>query len=149
MNMTRLCALISTLGPIGYFGASGTVATLVTLPFVYWTHTVLPVPRIYLGFIILFFVLSMLIVTEALKVFKRHDDPSEIVLDEVMGCLLTFWGIALTTKSIVIGFLLFRALDIIKFGWVKKAESWANAWGVMGDDIVAALIANVILRILF
>ena len=49
----------------------------------------------------------------------------------------------------LVGFLLFRALDIIKFGWVKQAESFADAWGVIGDDVVAALIANGILRLLF
>lgn len=149
MNFVRIATMISTLGPIGYFGGSGTVATIVTLPFVFWTHAEIPSQRIYLGFIVCMFVLSMILVHYALKNFKRHDDPSEIVLDEVMGCLLTFWGIALTPKSILVGFLLFRALDIIKFGLVKRAESFADAWGVIGDDMVAAIIANVILRMLF
>ena len=149
MNIVRISTIISTLGPIGYVSASGTVATVVTLPLVYWTHALIPSQRFYLGFIIIFFALSMLLVTQALKNFKRHHDPSEIVLDEVIGCLLTFWGIALTPKSVLIGFILFRALDIIKFGWVRRAESWANAWGVIGDDIVAALVANLILRLLF
>lgn len=149
MNLIRIATALSTLGPIGYFGAPGTVATVVTLPFVFWTHAIIPSQRLYLGFIICMFALSMLIVRHALKQFKRQEDPSEIVLDEVLGCLLTFWGIALTPKSILVGFILFRALDIIKFGWVKKAESLADAWGVIGDDMVAALIANVILRMLF
>ncbi len=149
MNFVRIATIISTLGPIGYFGASGTVATIATLPLVYFTHWAIPSQRLYLGFIICAFALSMIIVKKALTQFKRHDDPSEIVLDEVMGCLLTFWGIALNPKSMLIGFLLFRALDIIKFGWVKQAESLADAWGVIGDDMVAAFIANVILRILF
>jgi phosphatidylglycerophosphatase A len=149
MTIIRICSVISTLGPIGYFGAPGTVATIVTLPLVYWTHSIIPSQRFYVGFIICAFVASMWIVKQALKNFKRHDDPSEIVLDEVLGCLLTFWGIALTPQSVLVGFLLFRALDIIKFGWVKKAESFADAWGVIGDDMVAALITNVVLRLLF
>lgn len=149
MNLIKICTYIATLGPIGYFGASGTVATFVTLPLVYLLNSIIPSQRLYLGMIIITFALSMFIVSKALKNFKRHDDPSEIVLDEVMGCLLTFWGIALSPKSVLMGFLLFRALDIIKFGWVKKAESWADAWGVMGDDMVAALIANLLLRMLF
>ena len=149
MTIIRICTIISTLGSIGYFGASGTVATIVTLPLVYWTHDIIPSQRLYLGFIICAFAASMVIVKQALKQFKRHDDPSEIVLDEVLGCLLTFWGIPLTAQSVLVGFLLFRALDIIKFGWVKKAESLADAWGVIGDDMVAALIANAVLRLLF
>lgn len=149
MNCVRIATIISTLGPIGYFGGSGTVATIVTLPFVFWTHTLIPSQRMYLVFIGGMFVFSLVLVHYALKTFKRHDDPSEIVLDEVMGCLLTFWGIMLTPQSLLVGFLLFRALDIIKFGLVKKAESFADAWGVIGDDMVAALIANLFLRMLF
>jgi phosphatidylglycerophosphatase A len=149
MNLIRIATALSTLGPIGYFGASGTVATIVTLPLVYWTHALIPSQQLYLGFIICMFAISISIVRHALKQFKRHEDPSEIVLDEVLGCLITFWGISLTSQSVLVGFLLFRALDIIKFGWVKQAESLADAWGVIGDDVVAALIANAILRLLF
>ena len=49
----------------------------------------------------------------------------------------------------VVGFVLFRLLDVIKFGWVKKAESLVDAWGIMADDVVAALIANLILRVMY
>ena len=149
MKLVNVCKHIATLGPIGYSIASGTVATFVTIPFVYMLHDLIPSQRLYLGMIIIVFFASTAIVSQALKKFKRHDDPSEIVLDEVVGCIVTFWGIALTPKSVLVGFLLFRALDIVKFGWVKQAEDWADAWGVMGDDMVAALIANVLLRILF
>ncbi|EKD48766.1 MAG: Phosphatidylglycerophosphatase A [uncultured bacterium] len=149
MNLIRITKLLSTLGPIGYFGASGTVATIVTLPLVYWSHAFIENQQLYFGFLFGMFVISISIVRYALKQFKRHEDPSEIVLDEVLGCLITFWGISLTSQSVLVGFLLFRALDIIKFGWVKQAESFADAWGVIGDDVVAALIANGILRLLF
>lgn len=149
MNITRWCVRIATLGPVGYFGASGTVATILTLPLMYWFHVIIPDQRLYLGMVVCMLALSMVIITRALRNFKRHDDPSEIVLDEVVGCLFVFWGISLSTQSIVVGFLLFRALDIIKFGWVKKAEEWADAWGIMGDDMIAALLANIVLRLLF
>ncbi len=149
MNITRMCAIIATLGPVGYFGASGTVATILALPLVYLLHAQFPQQYIYLIAAICLYFISVIIVKKALHHIKRHNDPSEIVLDEVVGCVLVFWGIALVPKSIVVGCLIFRTLDIIKFGWVKRAESWANAWGVMGDDMVAALITNVILRLLF
>lgn len=148
MNITRICTIIATLGPVGYFGASGTVATILALPLVYTFHTQFPHQGIYIAATIATYILSIFIVKKALQQIKRHNDPSEIVLDEVVGCILVFWGIKVMPKSILVGCLLFRTLDIIKFGWVKRAESWANAWGVMGDDMVAALITNVILRLL-
>ncbi len=149
MNLTKLCVTIATLGPVGYFVASGTFATLFTLPIVYLLHQAIATQGLYLGMVIILFGASVIIINCAMRKLKRHDDPSEIVLDEVVGCILTFWGIALSTQSLLVGFILFRAFDIIKFGWVKKAEDWADAWGVMGDDMVAALFANIILRILF
>jgi phosphatidylglycerophosphatase A len=148
MNITRLCTIIATLGPVGYFGASGTVATILTLPLVYGLHALFPIQRMYLVVAVAFYALGIFIVKRALRYIKRHDDPSEIVLDEVVGCIFVFWGIALSATAIVVGTILFRAFDIIKFGLVKRAESWAHAWGVMGDDLVAALITNIILRIL-
>ncbi len=149
MNIKTICTAIATLGPVGYFGASGTVATILALPLVYLLHTYFPQPSLYLAAVIVLYFMSVAIVKQALHHLKRRDDPSEIVLDEVIGCLLVFWGMCFTPKSIVVGALLFRMFDIIKFGWVKRAESWANAWGIMGDDMVAALMANLILRLLF
>lgn len=149
MNIVRICTSIATLGPVGYFGASGTVATILALPLVYILHAYIPNQYLYgIAALCIYFV-SIFIVKQALHYLKRHQDPSEIVLDEVVGCIWVFWGIVLIPKSIVVGCLLFRTLDIIKFGWVKRAESWANAWGVMGDDMVAALLTNIVLRMLF
>ncbi len=149
MNITRLCTHIATLGPVGYFGASGTVATILALPLVYLLHAQFSQPFTYFLATAVLYFMSVIIVKKALHHIKRHNDPSEIVIDEVVGCIVAFWGIILMPKSIVVGVIFFRTLDIIKFGWVKRAESWANAWGVMGDDLVAALITNVILRMLF
>ena len=149
MNMNRWCKRIATLGPVGYFIAPGTVATLLTLPVMYWMHHFFENQWLYLGLVVVLFVLGIALISKALKTSERHEDPSEIVFDEIVGCLLVFWGIALTTQSILIDFLLFRALDIIKLGWVKKAEDFVGAWGVMSDDIVAALLTNIVLRLLF
>ena len=140
---------VSTLGPIGYFPASGTVATLITIPFVWWLNAVAPESLPYIGAVSIITCISFFVISKALPFFETSEDPSEIVLDEVVGCLIVFWSIHLTTESIIVGFILFRALDIIKFGLVKKAEKLVAAWGVMGDDIVAAVISNIILRMLF
>ncbi len=148
MSLLSLLTFIATLGPVGYFLAPGTIATILTIPLVYWTHDLIPDHTIYGIFLGALFFACTFLVLYVMTQYKRYDDPSEIVLDEVVGTLITFWGIMLTTKSIIIGVLLFRAFDIIKFGWVKKAESLSSAWGIMCDDVVAALFANLILRAL-
>ena len=149
MNIPYWCLRIATLGPVGYFIASGTVATLVTLPLVYWLHSFGMNQWWYLVLVALLYALGILIISKALEEFKRHEDPSEIVFDEVVACLLVFWGIALSPQSVLVGFLLFRALDIIKIGWVKQAENLLGAWGIMSDDIIAAFLTNLVLRLLF
>ncbi len=149
MNITRWCVRIATLGPVGYLSASGTVTSLFTLPLVYWLHSFVTNQWIYLGVVAVLFMLGIALVSRALKDFKRQEDPSEIVFDELVGCLLVFWGITLSTQSLLVGFLLFRLLDITKIFWVKKAEDLVGSWGVMGDDIVAALLTNIVLRLLF
>lgn len=149
MSTQKISLQICTLGPIGYFGASGTIATLFTLPLVFLMHNLFGNSWLYLGIISLLFIASIFLVNRALAYLHHKQDPSEIVIDELIGCLLTFWGIVLSTKSVLVGFLLFRALDIIKIGLVRYAETWPEAWGVIGDDIIAALLANAILRLLF
>lgn len=149
MSLKRFCMYIATLGPVGYLIAPGTVSTLLTLPLVYWTHMVLKDLWLYAGLVIGLFAIGVLIISKALYKSSRHQDPSEIVFDEFVACFLVFWGISMTTQSMVVGFLLFRALDIIKIGWIKKTEELVGAWGVMSDDIIAAGITNIVLRFLF
>ena len=149
MNSARVCKYIATLGPIGYVSAPGTVATLVTLPLVFWLKTYIVSDYLYILFVGLLFGLSLLVIHQALKPYKRHEDPSEIVLDEVVGCLTTFWGIKFCAPAVVIGFILFRLLDILKLGPIKKSERIVEPWGIMLDDALAALISNGILRLFF
>ncbi len=149
MNMNHWCMRIATLGPVGYFIAPGTIATLLTLPLMYWVHSMATNQWLYLGIVVALYIVGILLISKVLKTSERHEDPSEIVFDEFVACFLIFWGITLSTQSILVGFLLFRVLDIIKVGWVKKAEDLVGAWGVMSDDIIAALITNIVLRLLF
>jgi phosphatidylglycerophosphatase A len=83
------------------------------------------------------------------SVAERHfgrTDPSAVVLDEVVGLLITLflnpvgWGGALA------GFLLFRAADIVKPFPANRAEHLPGGLGIMADDTVAGIYANIALR---
>jgi len=148
MKVSRMYLFLATLGPIGYMIAPGTMATLVTIPFLYWLYPLIANQYVYGAFIIAVFFISLFIVRKALQRLKRTDDPSEIVLDEVVGCILTFWGVALTSQNLLIGFILFRFFDIFKFAGIKYTEKLNSEWGVMLDDIAAAILANFILRLI-
>ena len=97
--------------------------------------------------------LSIWVAALALRSFYEPD-PQVIVLDEVAGQVLALLPLPLTTPlapgsywiAVGIGFLLFRALDALKPYPIWKAERLHGAWGVMGDDLVAGLIAAAALR---
>ncbi len=77
-------------------------------------------------------------------------DASPIVIDEIAGMLLTVWGIPLGARPwIVLGiaFLLFRLLDVWKPFPIRQSQRLPGGWGVMVDDILAALVANVLTRV--
>jgi len=147
--MKNIYLYIVTLGPVGYMSAPGTMATVVTLPFVYMLHTYVPDFFVQVGVIAGLFAIGMWLVRQTLRLFNmQSDDPSEIVYDEFIGCLITFCGITLSMQTVIIGFILFRFLDIFKFGF-KFVEQLNGEWGIMIDDIIAALIANIVLQFLF
>ncbi len=149
MKIARLYVWLATLGPLGYLSASGTVASFVTLPLVYWLQNKVQDEFLYIGIVLLVFVVSLFIVRKVLEILRCHEDPAEIVIDEVVGCLITFWGVPFSGPAIVTGFVLFRFFDIIKLGTIKECEDFVGAWGIMLDDVMAALISNLILRAIF
>lgn len=150
MKTDRLITGLATLGPIGYLIAPGTVASCITIPFVYTISYFANGNTIaYFLFFVAMTIASFFVVEKTLTILRSHHDPSEIVLDEVVGILLVFWMIPLTTASLIVGLILFRFFDIIKFGPIKSSQELSGAWGVIGDDLLAALLTNIILRFLF
>jgi len=78
-----------------------------------------------------------------------NDDPSEAVVDEVMGQLITFAFIpfGLAWPYILAGFLLFRIFDIWKPFPIDSLQSLTGGLGVCADDIVAGVYAGICLAV--
>lgn len=136
----------ATLGPIGYLPAPGTMGTIVTLPLAY----LLSFMPLSLQFVIIMIVcaLSYGIIHNALKSFTMTD-PSHIILDEVMGTLVTFYGIGWNPIAFLVGFILFRLNDIFKPFGIRYIEKIPGAFGVLLDDLAAGFVAQIFLRLLF
>lgn len=75
-------------------------------------------------------------------------DPGKIVVDEFVGLWITYLFIPPTLSNLFIGFLLFRLFDISKILGIKKLEKLPNAWGVMADDVLAGIYANICLQLI-
>ena len=85
------------------------------------------------------------------EVLFGRKDPSQVVIDEVAGQLVTFAVVPvvfLHPLGILIGFVLFRAFDIIKPYPIRRVESLRGGLGIVGDDIVAGLYAGAVLALL-
>jgi phosphatidylglycerophosphatase A len=75
-------------------------------------------------------------------------DPSHVVIDEVAGQLLTFAGAPLTWQTLLAGFILFRAFDVLKPPPVRHLESLPGGAGIVLDDLGAGVYALAVLQIL-
>lgn len=78
----------------------------------------------------------------------RTTDPGPIVIDEVMGMLVTLFMIPVGWLGAAAGFFLFRLLDIIKPYPANRFERFHGGVGVMADDFMAAVYANLVLRLM-
>lgn len=74
------------------------------------------------------------------------DDPGWVVIDEVAGQWLTLLGLRhVSWPGLLLGFALFRLLDIAKPGPIGWADRRHGAVGVMMDDILAGAIGGIVL----
>jgi len=146
LEIRKKCVVLLATGCYaGYVPvASGTFGTLVAIPLCYLLSIVGPLEGIL--FIGAFGGVAVWISGEAEKVFKMKDSGL-IVIDEMAGFLVTMFLIPWGWKNMVIGFFLFRLMDIAKPFPIRRLEStWPGGWGVVGDDVLAGVYANVILR---
>jgi len=96
-------------------------------------------------------VVLMLLGVWSAGVTERHyrtTDPGVIVIDEVLGMLLALFLIPAGWVGAAAAFLLFRAFDVLKPYPANRLERLRGGLGVMSDDVLAGVYANVALRLL-
>lgn len=93
------------------------------------------------------FLLALPIIYFALKYFNESD-PAVICLDEVVGMLVALCLIKINLYVVCLAFLLFRLIDIVKPLGIKKIEKLPGVWGILLDDVVAGIYANLALNLI-
>lgn len=96
--------------------------------------------------ILILAILGLTFAGKAEKIFNRKD-PRQVVLDEVVGMLLSLLFLPYDIKLVVSGFFLFRLLDTLKPYPIRWFEERHGSIGIMGDDIIAGLYTNIILQV--
>ncbi|HEY8563101.1 MAG TPA: phosphatidylglycerophosphatase A [Pyrinomonadaceae bacterium] len=99
---------------------------------------------------LLFCLLGIWAASRATKLF-RHKDPSQAVVDEVIGQLITFLFIPFATQwyFVLAGFLLFRLFDIWKPYPIDSLQNLPTGIGVCADDILAGVYAGACLSVIY
>ena len=126
--------------------APGTLGSLLGLPLGYaLAEFAMPVVMICA---LLFIFFAVWIAHAAEKILKQKD-PGCIVIDEIAGMIVTLIGLPFNRVTVVLGFILFRVLDIIKPYPIRNLDKrLPGGLGVVADDVVAGIIANLLLRII-
>jgi phosphatidylglycerophosphatase A len=145
--MKHFILVLATGFGVGYSPvAPGTLGTLIAIPVFYFLSNISsPVYEITL---IGFFFLSVWI-SENAEIFFDKKDDQKIVIDEIMGFLVTMLWIPKTTILIIIGFFLFRFFDILKPFPIRRLEQkLKGGYGVVLDDVLAGVYANIVIEML-
>ena len=75
-------------------------------------------------------------------------DPGRVVADEGIGYLITVAFLPHNIWTAVLGFVLFRILDIWKPFPTRTLERLPGGWGIVADDVMAGIYGNLVLRAL-
>jgi len=138
---------MATAGYCGYFpiapGTVGSAAGLVVYLLVWWSGS----PLVEAGLIVALFAAGVWAGTTAERFFGGID-PGPIVIDEVAGMLITLAFIPVGWSGALAGFVLFRIFDVFKPWPARSLERLHGGLGVMADDAMAAIYANLSLRVL-
>jgi phosphatidylglycerophosphatase A len=145
--VTRLAVFIATAAYCGYApiapGTVGSAAGLVVYLLVWWTQSWI----VEIALIVFLFAIGVWSGTIAERYFGGID-PGPVVMDEVVGMLITLAFIPVGWTGALAGFVLFRIFDVIKPYPAGRFERLHGGLGVMADDAMAAVYANIALRIL-
>jgi phosphatidylglycerophosphatase A len=132
---------------LGYIPfASGTFGTLWGLPIFY----VLSAQPFWFQFSIILasIGLAIYVAGQSETLFKRKD-PSQVVIDEIVGYMVTVAGMPFSWTTAISGFFIFRGMDILKPYPIRKIDQkMPGGWGIVLDDVLAGVYSQIILRTL-
>lgn len=150
--MKYLARVISTGCGAGYFPiAPGTMGAVVML-IIYWLIPPLTT------FQLLLLILGLMVVgIYSASVTEREvkaksgavagSDPGIVVIDEIIGMLIALIAIPKSMRYLIATFLLFRLFDITKPFPVRRIEKLPSGWGIVLDDVLAGIYANLLIQI--
>ena len=143
--MHRLGLFIATCGYLGYVplapGTFGSAAGLAVFFLIRSTGSI----TLEVGAILVLFAIGIWSGTVAEHYFGGID-PAPVVMDEVVGMLITLAFLPVSVTGAIIGFVVFRVLDVVKPWPSAQFERLPGGLGVMADDGMAAIYGNLVMH---
>jgi phosphatidylglycerophosphatase A len=143
--MQGLAVFVCTFGYVGFFpiapGTAGSAAGLIVYVLFRW----LGIPHFELPLIVVLFALGVFYGAASEQALGGVD-PGPVVIDEVMGMLITLFLIPVNWMGMIAGFVVFRLFDILKPFPARTLERLPGGLGMMSDDLMAAVYANLTLH---
>lgn len=87
------------------------------------------------------------VITSSILEKSLGSDPSVVVIDEIVGMWISLLFLPSNLIIMISAFVLFRIFDIIKPFPCRSAEKLKLGWGIMLDDVIAGIYANLLLQI--
>ena len=144
MFLRRLGVFIATCAHVGYAPvAPGTFGSAVGLV-VYYLVRRQASTAVELGAIALILIVGLWSATEAEHHFSGLD-PGPVVIDEVIGMLITLALHPVNVVGAIIGFFIFRVLDVVKPWPARRLELLPGGFGVVLDDVMAGVYGNLLM----
>jgi phosphatidylglycerophosphatase A len=145
--VTRLAVFVATVAYCGYApiapGTFGSAAGLLIYLVVVATRS----PAVEIILIVGTLIAGVWSATQAERHFDGID-PGPVVIDEVLGMLVTLAFIPVGWSGALSGFVIFRVFDVIKPYPANRLEHLPGGLGIMADDAMAGIYSNVCLRLL-
>lgn len=145
--MSRLAVVIATCGFIGYIPfAPGTFGSVPGLALaLVLTHTA---PWWVLWLAVALLAAVGIWAAQAAERHFGHTDPGPVVIDEVVGMMITMGGLPLGWRGSLAAFIAFRACDVVKPFPARRLERLPGGLGIVADDVMAGVWGYVIVRLL-
>ncbi|MGA3286453.1 MAG: phosphatidylglycerophosphatase A [Bacteroidota bacterium] len=123
--------------------ASGTLGSAIAVAFYFIPGFESP---LILGFVLLL-VFGLGIKASSIMEKRYGHDPAEVTIDEVVGMWITLFLLPKTILVVLAAFFVFRFFDIIKPFPARKFDTMHGGFGIMMDDVVSGIYANITMQI--
>ena len=84
--------------------------------------------------------------SEKIAKYMNDSDPSEVVIDEVVGMSISLFMLPHSLGLYALAFILFRIFDIFKPSFIYQIQNLPGAWGIMLDDVMSGILTLIMVN---